>query len=85
MDTDLWRSAETSSRRSRPSGMAASSARLYAGHIEGYAQAIPRIAEAGGLAREVAQAVEKALTAKRPRARYVVGPGRADAGAPRRA
>ncbi|MEO8967087.1 MAG: retinol dehydrogenase, partial [Solirubrobacteraceae bacterium] len=47
--------------------------RLYARHIEGFRRTIPRSMKAAAPADGVAAAIERALSDRRPRARYVVG------------
>jgi NAD(P)-dependent dehydrogenase (short-subunit alcohol dehydrogenase family) len=78
-DTDLWQLAdaevEATTARLTPANRA-----LYAGHIEGYRKSIPRSQRQAAPVDGVAAAIERALTAGRPRARYVVGgPARAQA------
>jgi NAD(P)-dependent dehydrogenase (short-subunit alcohol dehydrogenase family) len=46
---------------------------LYAKHIAGFRKTIPRSIKVAAPANGVAATIEKALTASRPRARYVVG------------
>jgi hypothetical protein len=46
---------------------------LYAGHITGLTKFVPRFQPLALPADDVARVVEKALTARRPRARYLVG------------
>lgn len=48
---------------------------LYAGHAKGFKRVIPISQKLAAPADSVARSVEHALTAKRPRARYVVGAG----------
>lgn len=48
---------------------------LYAKHIAGFRKTIPHSIKAAAPADGVAATIEKALTASRPRARYVVGAG----------
>ena len=71
-DTDLWRRADGD----LDDTVASLSSRhrdLYAKHIEGFRKSIPRSQRAAAPVEGVAAAIEKALTARRPRARYVVG------------
>ena len=73
-DTDLWRHAE----RDLDEAVAAispSHRELYAGHIAGFRKMIPRSQRAAVPAESVAAVIEKALTDRRPRARYLVGRG----------
>jgi NAD(P)-dependent dehydrogenase (short-subunit alcohol dehydrogenase family) len=71
-DTDMWRDA--------PATLEAEAARmsdehreLYAKHLAGMRKTIPRMQRLAKPVEGVAAAVERALTAARPRARYVVG------------
>jgi len=71
-DTDLWRLAD----RDLDQGVARltlEQRELYAKHLEGFRKTIPRSQRVAGPPDRVAAAIEKALTARRPRARYVVG------------
>lgn len=73
-DTDMWRNAEDlleSTVDALPSEMRT----LYAGHIEGQRKAVPKSQKMAIPAEGAAATIERALTAKRPRARYVVGTG----------
>ena len=47
--------------------------RLYDKHLSGFKKSIPVSQKMAGPPEKVAAAVEEALTARRPRARYVVG------------
>lgn len=73
-DTDMWRGAEdlleTSVAALTPEHRA-----LYARHVEGWRRSIPKARAMASPAEDVAREVERALTAPRPRARYVVGRG----------
>jgi NAD(P)-dependent dehydrogenase (short-subunit alcohol dehydrogenase family) len=71
-DTDIWRGADDSLNDAVQSLSPAHRA-LYAKHIEGYRKSIPRSQRMAQPADGVARTIEKALTARRPRARYVVG------------
>jgi NAD(P)-dependent dehydrogenase (short-subunit alcohol dehydrogenase family) len=78
-DTDLWRKA-TDDLNQTVSQLAPQHRELYAKHIEGFRKSIPRSQRMARPVDHVAAAVEKALTDRRPRARYVVGaPVRAQA------
>jgi NAD(P)-dependent dehydrogenase (short-subunit alcohol dehydrogenase family) len=71
-DTDLWRNADADLNESI--GLLSPEHRsLYAKHIEGFRKSIPRSQRAASPVDGVAAVIEKALTDKRPRARYVVG------------
>jgi NAD(P)-dependent dehydrogenase (short-subunit alcohol dehydrogenase family) len=71
-DTDLWRGAVEALEESVRS-LSPQHRELYAKHIEGYRKSIPRSQRMAAPAEGVARTIEKALTARRPRARYVVG------------
>jgi NAD(P)-dependent dehydrogenase (short-subunit alcohol dehydrogenase family) len=71
-DTDLWRKAEETFDET-VSAMAPHYRELYAKHLEGARKSIPRAARMAAPVDGVAKAIERALTARRPRARYVVG------------
>jgi len=74
-DTDMWRGAD-SALDAAISTLAPEHRALYAKHIEGMRTRM--IPMARRLARSpvgVATAIERALTDRRPRARYIVGPG----------
>jgi NAD(P)-dependent dehydrogenase (short-subunit alcohol dehydrogenase family) len=71
-DTDLWRHADADLNESI--GLLSPEHRsLYAKHLEGFRKSIPRSQRAASPVDGVAAVIEKALTDKRPRARYVVG------------
>jgi NAD(P)-dependent dehydrogenase (short-subunit alcohol dehydrogenase family) len=71
-DTDLWRRADDEL-ESTVALLSAEHRNLYAKHIEGYRKSIPRSQRMARPAETVAETIERALTARRPRARYVVG------------
>lgn len=71
-DTDIWRDAE-STLESLVSDMSREHRSLYAKHIAGYRKSIPLSQKVAVPADTVAATIESALTARRPRARYVVG------------
>jgi NAD(P)-dependent dehydrogenase (short-subunit alcohol dehydrogenase family) len=71
-DTDLWRRADDQL-ESTVVLLSAEHRNLYAKHIEGYRKSIPRSQRMARPAETVAETIERALTARRPRARYVVG------------
>jgi NAD(P)-dependent dehydrogenase (short-subunit alcohol dehydrogenase family) len=71
-DTDLWRRADDQL-ESTVALLSAEHRNLYAKHIEGYRKSIPRSQRMARPAETVAETIERALTARRPRARYVVG------------
>jgi NAD(P)-dependent dehydrogenase (short-subunit alcohol dehydrogenase family) len=71
-DTDIWRRAESD----LDDAVATLSPRhreLYAKHIAGFRKSIPRSQRMAAPADGVAAIIERALTKRRPRARYVVG------------
>ena len=74
VDTDIWRNApETLD--AAVDGMTAEHRELYAKHIQGMRKAIPLAQRMASPVDRVAKTVEKALTANRPRARYLSGRG----------
>jgi NAD(P)-dependent dehydrogenase (short-subunit alcohol dehydrogenase family) len=73
-DTDMWRTAEDML-EDVVGDLSPEMRDLYAGHIEGQRVAIPKSVKAAVPADDVAAVVERALTARRPKARYVVGAG----------
>src|SRR4051794_9358417 len=73
-DTDMWRDAEAAF-HGAVAALAPEQRELYAGHIEGYRKSIPRSQKMASSVDGVAETIERALTASRPRARYVVGLG----------
>ena len=73
-DTDMWRGAYDDLDES-VAALSPEHRELYAKHIAGFRKTIPRSQRMAGPVEGVAAAVEKALTAPRPKARYVVGTG----------
>jgi NAD(P)-dependent dehydrogenase (short-subunit alcohol dehydrogenase family) len=71
-DTDLWRNAENTFEET-VAAMSPRHRELYAKHLEGARKAIPVSQRMAAPVEGVAATIEKALTARRPRARYVVG------------
>lgn len=71
-DTDLWRKAPEALEDGE-AGMSAEHRELYADHLAGMRRTIPRMQKMAKPADTVAAAIERALTAPRPRARYFVG------------
>jgi hypothetical protein len=55
--------------------MAPAHRELYGKHVAGWRKTIPRSLRMAKPVDTVAESIERALTAKRPRARYVVGTG----------
>jgi NAD(P)-dependent dehydrogenase (short-subunit alcohol dehydrogenase family) len=73
-DSDMWRTADTLVAQTEAT-MTPEHRDLYADHIVGMKKFVPRFRRFAVPADDVAAVVEKALTARRPRARYVVGFG----------
>lgn len=71
-DTDLWRNAPETL-ESEAAEMSAEHRDLYADHLDGMRRMVPRVQKMAKPVDGVAAAIEKALTAARPRARYPVG------------
>ena len=71
-DTDLWRHAEDEL-DATTAQLDPTQRQLYARHIEGFRRVIPRQMKSAVPADTIAAAIEQALTARRPRARYVPG------------
>jgi NAD(P)-dependent dehydrogenase (short-subunit alcohol dehydrogenase family) len=71
-DTDMWRQAPATLEAEAQS-MSEEHRRLYAKHLAGLRKTIPRMQRLAKPVEGVAAAIERALTASRPRARYVVG------------
>jgi NAD(P)-dependent dehydrogenase (short-subunit alcohol dehydrogenase family) len=73
-DTDMWRTADTMV-ADLEAGLSAEHKSLYAKHIAGFKKTIPVSQRAAVPTEKVSAVVEEALTARRPRARYIVGLG----------
>ncbi len=73
-DTDMWRTADTMVEELE-AGLSQEHRDLYARHIAGFKKTIPLSQRIAVPAQKVSAVVEEALTARRPRARYVVGLG----------
>ncbi len=73
-DTDMWRTADAMVNELE-AGMSAEHRRLYAKHIAGFKKFIPVSQRIAVPTEKVSAVVEEALTARRPRARYIVGLG----------
>jgi NAD(P)-dependent dehydrogenase (short-subunit alcohol dehydrogenase family) len=71
-DTDLWRKAPETL-EAEAAEMSAGHRELYAEHLDGMRKRVPRMQKMAKPVDTVAAAIEKALTAARPRARYPVG------------
>lgn len=73
-DTDMWRTADAMV-EDLEAGLSAEHRSLYAKHIAGFKKMIPMSQRIAVPTEKVSAVVEEALTAKRPRARYIVGLG----------
>ena len=73
-DTDMLRTADTRTDQVA-SALQPHQRRLYARHLSGFRARIPLAERTAGPPERVSRVVERALTARRPRARYVVGAG----------
>lgn len=73
-DTDLWRGADDEL-ASTVAQLSREHRDLYAKHIAGFRKTIPRSQRMAAPVDGVAATIERALTDRRPRARYVVGNG----------
>jgi NAD(P)-dependent dehydrogenase (short-subunit alcohol dehydrogenase family) len=71
-DTDLWRKAPEVLDEGE-ADLSAEHRELYADHLAGMRKAIPRIQKMAKPVETVTAAIERALSDKRPRARYLVG------------
>jgi NAD(P)-dependent dehydrogenase (short-subunit alcohol dehydrogenase family) len=71
-ETDMWRTADTSVEE-MAAAMTAETRQLYQRHLPGLRKSIARSRKMAVPPANVARVVEEALTARRPRARYVVG------------
>jgi NAD(P)-dependent dehydrogenase (short-subunit alcohol dehydrogenase family) len=71
-DTDLWRRADTDLEEAVAS-LSPQHRDLYAKHIARFRKSIPRSHRMAAPTDGVAATIERALTTRRPRARYVVG------------
>jgi NAD(P)-dependent dehydrogenase (short-subunit alcohol dehydrogenase family) len=73
-DTDMWRTADDMVEQAE-AALTAEQRDLYARHIAGMKKMIPVSQRMAVPAEKVSAVVAQALTARRPRARYVVGAG----------
>lgn len=73
-DTDMWRTADATV-DDTVAAMTDDARQLYHRHLEGLKKSIPLSQKIAVPPEKVARVVEKALTARHPRARYVVGLG----------
>ena len=74
VNTDIWQGAEGAFDEA-VAGLAPLQRELYRKHIAGWRKAIPLSQRMAAPVDDVAAAIERALTARRPKARYVVGAG----------
>jgi NAD(P)-dependent dehydrogenase (short-subunit alcohol dehydrogenase family) len=72
IDTDLWRLAPEAAKETEDA-LSPDVRALYSEHLAGIRKTIPRMQKQASAPDTVAAAVERALTASRPRARYLVG------------
>ncbi len=70
----MWREADSALEESVAT-LSPGHRELYDRHIDGFRQTIPRSQRMASPVDTVAATIERALTARRPRARYVVGTG----------
>ena len=73
-DTDMWRTADAMAAELE-AGLTPEHRNLYAKHVAGFKKMIPVSQRIAVPTEKVAAVVEEALTARRPRARYIVGFG----------
>jgi short-subunit dehydrogenase len=73
-DTDMWRTADDMVEQVEGT-LTAEQRDLYAKHVAGMKKMIPVSQKVAVHTQKVSAVVEEALTARRPRARYVVGVG----------
>jgi NAD(P)-dependent dehydrogenase (short-subunit alcohol dehydrogenase family) len=73
-DTDMWRTADTRVAETE-AALTPEQRSLYAKHIAGMKKFIPKARRTAVAPEKVAAVVDEALTARRPRTRYVVGLG----------
>jgi NAD(P)-dependent dehydrogenase (short-subunit alcohol dehydrogenase family) len=73
-DTDMWRAADDMAEEAE-AALTPEHRALYAKHLSGFKKTIPVSQKLAVPAEKVSAVVEEALTARRPRARYVVGIG----------
>src|SRR5215475_9267389 len=73
-DTDMWRTADDMVEQAE-AALTAEQRELYARHVAGFRKMIPVSRKLAVPAEKVSAVVEEALTARRPRPRYVVGVG----------
>ena len=72
IDTDLWQKAPETLEETL-AGMSPEATRLYAGHVEGLRKTVRTMQRSAAPVSTVVDAIERALTARWPRARYLPG------------
>lgn len=72
IDTDMWQTAPEMIEETN-AAMAPEYQQLYSGHVEGMRKTVRFIQKQASAPATVVAAIEKALTAEKPKARYVVG------------
>ena len=72
IDTDLWQKAPETLEETTAS-MDPEMARLYAGHVDGVRKTVRTMQKSAAPLSQVVDVIEKALTTRRPRARYLPG------------
>jgi NAD(P)-dependent dehydrogenase (short-subunit alcohol dehydrogenase family) len=72
IDTDIWRNVQDTVDEAE-AALAPETRELYARHTDGMRRASARIQKQTAPVEKVSDAVHRALTAERPKARYVVG------------
>jgi NAD(P)-dependent dehydrogenase (short-subunit alcohol dehydrogenase family) len=73
-DTAMWQDADAETERTA-AALRPEHRELYAKHLEGWRKRLPMNQRMARPVDTVAATIERALTASRPRARYVVGAG----------
>jgi NAD(P)-dependent dehydrogenase (short-subunit alcohol dehydrogenase family) len=74
IDTDIWRTAPEVLEQT-VAAMSPAQRELYLDHVAGMRKAIPRAQKMAAPVAGVANTIERALTAKRPKSRYLTGSG----------
>ncbi len=72
IDTDIWRKVDETI-EATVADLSAEHLALYAGHLEGLRRTTTRVQKQTSPVTKVTAAIEQALTAQRPKARYLVG------------
>jgi NAD(P)-dependent dehydrogenase (short-subunit alcohol dehydrogenase family) len=71
-DTDMWQKADETVEQTA-AALSPEQRELYEGHIEGMRRSVPHAQKLAVPADNVADTILRALTSRRPRARYIVG------------